>query len=98
MRRLITTHVSPSGHVVGEGAVDGTIFEQDRCVPSEEEDLDEELDRTRQAVLDALAAAAHGEVPARGPRGGVIWTPRYFVRRVAWHVLDHAWEIEDRVV
>ncbi len=33
MRRLITTHVSPSGHVVGEGAVDGTIFEQDRCVP-----------------------------------------------------------------
>ncbi len=21
-----------------------------------------------------------------------------FVRRVAWHVLDHAWEIEDRVV
>ena len=64
---------------------------------SENEDLDEELDRTRQAVLDALAAAAHGEVPARRPRGGVIWTPRYFVRRVAWHVLDHAWEIEDRV-
>ncbi len=22
--------------------------------------------------------------------------PRYFVRRVSWHVLDHAWEIEDR--
>lgn len=64
----------------------------------EAERLDEELGRTRQAVLDALAAAARGELPARGPRGGVIWTPRYFVRRVAWHVLDHAWEIEDRVV
>jgi len=63
----------------------------------EAEDPREQLDRTRQAVLDALATAAHGELPARGPRGGVIWTPRYFVRRVAWHVLDHLWEIEDRV-
>jgi hypothetical protein len=63
----------------------------------EAEDQREELDRTRQAVLNALAAAARGEVPARGPRGGVIWTPRYFVHRVAWHVLDHIWEIEDRV-
>ena len=58
---------------------------------------DEELRRTRQAILEALAPAARGELPARGPRGGVRWTPRYFVRRVAWHVLDHAWEIEDRV-
>ena len=24
------------------------------------------------------------------------WSPRYAVRRAAWHVLDHAWEIEDR--
>ena len=23
--------------------------------------------------------------------------PRYFVRRLAWHVLDHVWEIEDRL-
>ena len=37
-----------------------------------------------------------GELPSRGPRGGVIWPPRYFVRRVAWHLLDHLWEIEDR--
>ncbi len=64
---------------------------------SEEEDPGEELARTRQAILNALASAARGEIPARGPRGGVRWTPRYFVRRVAWHVLDHAWEIEDRV-
>jgi hypothetical protein len=64
----------------------------------EGENLNEELDRTRQAVLNALAAAVRGEVPERGPRGGIIWTPRYFVRRVAWHVLDHLWEIEDRVM
>ncbi len=64
----------------------------------EGDDLNAELSRTREAILNVLAAAARGEVPARGPRGGAIWAPRYFVRRVAWHVLDHAWEIEDRVI
>ncbi len=63
----------------------------------EADDPDEELDRTRQAILKALASATRGELPTAGPRGGVRWTPRYFVRRVAWHVLDHVWEIEDRV-
>jgi hypothetical protein len=65
-------------------------------VPGKEGDLAEDLSRTRRAVLDALVAAAHGEVAPRRPRGGASWPPRYFVRRVAWHVLDHAWEIEDR--
>jgi hypothetical protein len=55
------------------------------------------LEQTRQAILVGLAASAHGEIPTVGPRGGLRWTPRYFVRRVAWHVLDHAWEIEDRI-
>jgi len=49
-------------------------------------------------VLQALAAAAAGALPGQGPRGGKLWSPRYFVRRAAWHVLDHAWEIEDRLV
>ncbi|NHZ72797.1 MAG: hypothetical protein GWP17_06910 [Aquificales bacterium] len=57
-----------------------------------------ELGRMRQSILDALDNAVHGDLPEKGPRGGVIWPPRYFVRRVAWHVLDHAWEIEDRIV
>jgi hypothetical protein len=48
-------------------------------------------------ILDALSAAAEGWLPAVGPRGGKLWTPRFFVRRVAWHLLDHAWEIEDRM-
>jgi hypothetical protein len=56
----------------------------------------EELARTRKAMVDGLAAAARGEIPRRGPRGGTRWSPRYLVRRVAWHALDHAWEIEDR--
>lgn len=51
----------------------------------------------RNVVLSTLAAAAHGDIPERGPRGGKRWLPRYFVRRAAWHVLDHVWEIEDRM-
>jgi len=60
------------------------------------DDPAKQLEQTRQAVFSALAASARGEVPKRGPKGGIRWTPRYFVRRVAWHVLDHVWEIEDR--
>jgi hypothetical protein len=51
----------------------------------------------RQIDHQALTFAASGEMPAAGPRGGRLWTPRYFVRRAAWHILDHAWEIEDRL-
>ncbi|HXH23012.1 MAG TPA: hypothetical protein VNN10_13375, partial [Dehalococcoidia bacterium] len=53
--------------------------------------------RLRDAVREGLAAAARGEIPPVGPRGGRRWSPRYFVRRAAWHLLDHAWEIEDRL-
>lgn len=60
--------------------------------------LHDEIARGRQATSDALAAAGRGEMPAHGPRGGVLWTPRFFARRAAWHLLDHAWEIEDRLI
>ena len=60
------------------------------------DDRDHQLEQTRQAILSALTSSARGEIPAKGPRGGLRWTARYFVRRVAWHTLDHAWEIEDR--
>ncbi len=55
-----------------------------------------EMRRARKQTLAGLEAAARGEIPARGPRGGLRWTWRYFIRRAAWHLLDHAWEIEDR--
>jgi hypothetical protein len=58
--------------------------------------LPELLQYTRQSILKGLAAAVQGEISTKGPRGGLRWSPRYFVRRVAWHTLDHAWEIEDR--
>lgn len=59
---------------------------------------DQELERRRQEILRGLRASARGEIPAKGPRGGIRWTTRYFVRRDAWHILDHAWEIEDRIL
>jgi hypothetical protein len=49
----------------------------------------------RATILDTLESVARDGVP-EGPRGGKRWTPRYFVRRSVWHVLDHAWELADR--
>ena len=52
----------------------------------------------RDAILAALRATALGLPVAEPSRVKSLWTPRYFVRRAAWHVLDHAWEIEDRAI
>jgi hypothetical protein len=54
------------------------------------------LAATRRAVLEGMAASAHGEIAAKGPRGGVRWKPRFFARRLGWHTIDHLWEIQDR--
>jgi hypothetical protein len=51
----------------------------------------------RAAVLAALTARVRGEAPPDPARTRVLWPPRYAVRRIAWHTLDHAWEIEDRL-
>jgi len=45
----------------------------------------------RTAMLDVLRAARSGE-----PLAGRRWPARYAAHRIAWHALDHAWEIEDR--
>jgi hypothetical protein len=45
----------------------------------------------RQAISDAIAGARAG-VPLR--ENG--WLPRYAVRRIAWHTLDHLWEMQDK--
>ena len=57
-----------------------------------------ELERERAAVLAGIAASARGAIAAKGPRGGMRWAPRQFARRLSWHAIDHAWEIEDRAV
>lgn len=40
----------------------------------------------RAAIIGALGSGAPG-----GP-----WSPAYAFRRITWHALDHAWEIEDK--
>ncbi|MEV0383906.1 hypothetical protein [Nonomuraea sp. NPDC050643] len=30
------------------------------------------------------------------PPATTTWPPRYALRRIAWHIIDHLWEIEDR--
>jgi hypothetical protein len=45
----------------------------------------------RAAMLDALREPSDGS-----PIADRRWPPRYAARRIAWHALDHAWEIEDR--
>ncbi len=49
------------------------------------------ISKHREALLGACQAGADGK-PMR-ERG---WPARYAARRIAWHTLDHAWEIEDR--
>jgi hypothetical protein len=56
------------------------------------------VEAARTAILEAIGPSARGEIPARGPRGGTRWPVRYFVRRVAWHAIAHAWEIERRMM
>ena len=56
------------------------------------------MDHVHGEILEGIQAATRGEYPKEGPHGGKRWPPAYFIRRVAWHALDHAWEIEDRIM
>jgi len=53
--------------------------------------------KLHQTIVDSIRRRAAGAMPELGRRQSPFWTPRYFIRRTAWHALDHAWEIEDRV-
>ena len=49
------------------------------------------IEALRAAVLEVLRRPSDGS-----PLAGRKWPARYAARRIAWHALDHAWEIEDR--
>jgi hypothetical protein len=51
----------------------------------------EAIDAERAAMLELLGQPSDG-----GPLAARKWTQRYAARRIAWHALDHAWEMEDR--
>ncbi len=47
----------------------------------------------RRGKGEGAAIAVHLEY---GDPATTAWPARYFIRRSAWHVLDHAWEMEDK--
>lgn len=49
------------------------------------------VEAMRADVLSVLREPSDGS-----PVAGRRWPPRYAARRIAWHAIDHAWEIEDR--
>ena len=51
-------------------------------------------DALREQFLDLLRS---GHDPADPDDATRAWPLPYAARRIAWHTLDHAWEIEDRV-
>ena len=56
-------------------------------------------DRSDMATVTELRTRGAGRPPRRSdgsPIAGRKWPPRYAARRIAWHALDHAWEMEDR--
>jgi hypothetical protein len=51
----------------------------------------EAIKALRDDLADTLGGASDGSPPI--PKG---WPPRYAIRRITWHVLDHVWEMQDR--
>lgn len=49
------------------------------------------VEAMRAAMVDVLSRPSDGS-----PLAERTWTPRYAAARIAWHALDHAWEMEDR--
>jgi hypothetical protein len=48
-----------------------------------------------RAFRDAFCTGIR-ETNARGTAAGQSWTVQFLIRRCVWHMLDHAWEMEDR--
>jgi hypothetical protein len=49
------------------------------------------IEELREAIAAVVGAPSDGSPVV--PNG---WTTRYAARRIAWHVLEHAWEMQDR--
>ena len=71
------------------------LRKQGQKVPIEER---EDMHAIRIVILETLPLAVKGEISEKGPRGGAMWTTPYFMRSVVGHVVDHIWEIEDRIL
>jgi hypothetical protein len=59
-------------------------------VPLETRDDADDLRAYRDAFVEGIRAHHASGEPARS------WPLQFLIRRCAWHMLDHAWELEDR--
>ena len=74
-------------HVVGAE----TAYARKLGVRHREPQDRDEIAAQRADILVAISGARAGS-----PATQKGWLPRYATRRIVWHVLDHAWEIQDR--
>ena len=77
-------------HVVGAEAAYGRSI----GVRHREPELGDEaaIAAMRAEIVEVLSQPSSGQ-PIGGAKG---WPARYAARRIVWHVLDHAWEIQDK--
>ncbi|MCP4139501.1 MAG: hypothetical protein GY755_04275 [Chloroflexi bacterium] len=71
------------------------LRKQGQKIPKEQR---EDMHAIRIAILETLQLAVQGEIPEKGPRGGAMWPTPYFMRSVVGHIVNHIWEIEDRIL
>ena len=77
------------GHVIeADGAY---ASEMGLKLPAGSLDDRQTVEALRAAILSVLREPSDGS-----PLAGRRWPVRYAARRIAWHALDHAWEMEDR--
>ena len=76
-------------HVVG---ADAAYAREIGLKPREPDPFDRKAVKAlRDEMLAVLREPSDGS-----PLAGRKWTVRYAAHRIAWHALDHAWEMEDR--
>src|SRR6266511_3891516 len=76
------------GHVIGAEAAYARKLGVKRKRPAIDDVA--AIEELREAVTAVLDAPSDGSPVV--PNG---WTTRYAARRIAWHVLEHAWEMQD---
>lgn len=77
-------------HVLGAEVAYARLLGAGKLTQPDQHDL-AAVDVFRNNILNGLEGAV-----GSGRVAEAKWPVRYAARRVAWHVLDHAWEIEDR--
>jgi len=77
------------GHVVGADAA----YAREIGIKTREPDA---FDRRAVSTMRDEMLAVLRQPSDGSPLAGRRWTARYAAHRIAWHALDHAWEMQDR--